>query len=365
MYSCQHHSSIYEIPIEEWRKLEDPHSPFQDYEFHTSLEDSGVIGGKTGWKPVYLTIRTTEVVAAAVVYVKFHSYGEYIFDWSWAEAAQQAGLNYYPKLLMAIPFTPASARKLLYLDEKWRTVLVDELMKLWRGIGVSSFHGLFLNALEVKAFQGQLLERYSFQYHFINSGYLDFTDYIAQLRTKKAKTLKKERAALNDMKIVQLTGDDLTGKDGEDFYPLYCNTIEDKNSIGYLNASFFKLIVERMKARVLLVKTDIAEALFFYKGEKLYGRYWGTRDEREFLHFELCYYQGIDFTLKNKLKVFEAGAQGEHKIARGFKPTIILSAHGMSHPGLHDAVGRFLIQEKQMVTNTCRVLSESLPFSQK
>lgn len=365
MYSCQHHSSIYEIPVEEWRKLEDPQSPFQDYEFHSSLEDSGVIGGRSGWKPIYLTIRTTEVVAAAVVYVKYHSYGEYIFDWSWAEAAEQAGLNYYPKLLMAIPFTPASARKLLYLEEKWRTVLVDELMKLWRAMGVSSFHSLFLSQVEVKAFQGDLLERHSFQYHFLNLGYHDFADFLAKLKTKKAKTLKKERAALSDMKIEQLTGNSLSGKDGADFYPLYCNTIEDKNSIGYLNADFFKLVIERMSDRVLLVRTQIAEALFFYKGEMLYGRYWGCREEREFLHFELCYYQGIDFTLKNKLKIFEAGAQGEHKIARGFQPTVILSAHGITHTGLHQAVGKFLIQEKQMVARTCEVLSGSLPFAKK
>lgn len=365
MYSCHHHSSIYEIPIEEWRKLEDPHSPFQDYEFHSSLEDSGVIGDKAGWRPIYLTIRTTDLVAAAVVYVKFHSYGEYIFDWSWAEAAEQAGLAYYPKLLMAAPFTPASARKLLYIDQKWQSVLVDELMKLWRSMRVSSFHSLFLDSNEVQAFAGHLLERHSFQYHFVNSGFVDFADYLTKLRTKKAKTLKKERAALNDMKVEQLTGAELSAKDGETFYPLYKNTIQDKNAFGYLNEEFFKLIVERMKHRVLLVRTDIAEALFFYKGDKLYGRYWGCREEREFLHFELCYYQGIDFTLKNKLRIFEAGAQGEHKIARGFVPTIILSAHGMSHSGLHEAVGRFLIQEKKMVSNTCDVLALSLPFAQK
>lgn len=345
--------------------LEDPHSPFQDYEFHTALEDSNVIGDKTGWRPIYLTIRTSELVAAAVVYVKYHSYGEYIFDWSWAQAAEQAGLNYYPKLLMAAPFTPASSRKLLYLDNQWREVLVDELLKLWRSMNVSSFHSLFLNRSEVQAFAGKLLERHSFQYHFVNRGYKDFADYLTNLRTKKAKTLRKERAALSDMKIDQLTGTKLTGHDGESFYPLYMSTIQDKNAIAYLNAEFFKIIFERMKDRILLVRTEAAEALYFYKGQILYGRYWGSRAEREFLHFELCYYQGIDFTLKNKFKVFEAGAQGEHKISRGFEPTVILSAHGMSHPGLHDAVEKFLLQEKNIVARTCDELSQLLPFAQK
>jgi predicted N-acyltransferase len=357
------HASIRAIPLAEWRRIEDPHSPFQDYEFHQALEDAGVVGEKLGQRPIYFTLWDDGLVAAAVLYLKTHSYGEYIFDWQWAQEAERAGIPYYPKLMLAQPFTPASAAKLLVADARWRAPLLAAIRDFWQRSGTGGMHALFVGDEEAAAFRELgFLERASHQYHFQVSGLTYFADFIDKLKARKAKNILAERAALADMTIWRKTGAQLSGADGAGFYPYYRSTIDDKEGIAYLTEDFFRLVAERMPDRLMLVGTEGAQALFFHKGSRLYGRYWGALAPREFLHFELCYYQGIEFAIERGLTVFEAGAQGEHKLLRGFVPVRIRSFHEVSHPGLRQALVPFLQQEEERVAAMMIAYAKALPF---
>lgn len=357
------HSSITEIPLAEWRRLEDPDSPFQDYEFHQCLEDAGVVGEKVGQRPIYFTLWESGLVAAAVLYLKTHSYGEYIFDWQWAEAAERAGIPYYPKLMLAQPFTPASAGKLLVTDARWREPLLTAVRDFWQRSGTGGMHALFVGDDDAEVFRRLgFMERASHQYHFRVTGLKCFTDFIGKLKARKAKHILAERAALADMTIWRKSGAQLSGADGAGFYPYYRSTIDDKEGIAYLNENFFRLIAERMSDRLMLVGTEGAQALFFHKGQRLYGRYWGAITPREFLHFELCYYQGIEYAMERGMTLFEAGAQGEHKLLRGFVPVHIRSFHEVAHPGLRQALVPFLLQEEERVAVMMATYAKALPF---
>jgi predicted N-acyltransferase len=348
----------------DWDKTCPPQNPFLKYEFINALLLSGCIGPEAGWVPVFLGQE-----GIVPNFLKSHSYGEFIFDWAWAEAFERHGLSYYPKLTSMIPFTPVTTSH--FLLPEFNSSQADKLLKReldsFRETPCSSTHYLFLENNELEVFkENNFLIRNSFQYHFMNESYVDFEHFLSTLKTKKAKTIRQERAFM-DVEIKSYTGESLRPEHARRMYEFYISTIENKHSHDYLNAKFFTLIFETMKENILYVEASlngaaIAGSLFFYDSEKLYGRYWGCKAYVENLHFELCYYQGIDFCLKHKIKVFEAGAQGEHKIARGFRPTRMYSAHKIKHAGFSAAIETFIQSEKKQVTLLLEKLSLGLPF---
>jgi predicted N-acyltransferase len=323
-----------------------------------SLSDSGSTGGQTGWTPKLFEEQDSKLLTFA----KSHSYGEYIFDWGWAEAYERYGVPYYPKLTSMIPFTPVTTTHFFGNHDILKTH--DEF---YNAHNFSSAHFLFLETNEIETFRNhQYMIRESMQYHFVNEGHSDFTHFLTSLKTKKAKNLLHERK-FSDLKIISYTKDQLNSHHAKQMYEFYISTIVNKNSFDYLNEKFFELIFERMKGNLLYIEATrndepIAGTMFFYDEEKIYGRYWGSKEYVPNLHFELCYYQGIDFCLQNKLKVFEAGAQGEHKIARGFRPVKVFSAHKIKHDGFREAISNFIDTEKKHVEQNIRDLSELLPF---
>lgn len=369
--------ALSELQASQWRELEDENSPFNDYEFLSALEKSGCWGEKRGQRPFILTLQneSSQIVAALITYLKGHSYGEYIFDWSWAQACEQANLPYYPKLISYTPFTPASSAKFLLaksLSAADRRECVKELLKQVRELssqlGASSEHFLFTNLNENQELERAGYEiRHSFQYHWHNQCFDQFDDFLKSLKPRKAKQIRKERRGVANLNIRHRSARELSSSDAQVFYQLYLNTVGDKGAIAYLNLEFFELIFTTMLDRVFIIEAldgpeVVAQSLFFTKGDSLFGRYWGPKREVAFLHFELCYYQGIEFAIANKLKRFEAGAQGEHKIPRGFIPTLTYSAHNIHHPGLRMAVGKFIEEEKGAIAQTIQQLQSLSPY---
>lgn len=295
---------------------------------------------------------------------KNHSYGEYIFDWSWARAYEDNGVPYYPKLSSMVPFTPARAPHFLGPQSEWSSLLEKHESLRERH---SSAHFLFTTPEENEFLEANnYLIRDSFQYHFFNENYRDFDDFLGKLKGKKAKHIRNERTYEN-LQIERLTGSKLTATHAHEMHTFYLQTLEEKGAIPYLTAEFFRLLFERLPENTLYVRAvendaPVAGALFYYDRERIYGRYWGARTFVPNLHFELCYYQGIEFCIERSLQVFEAGAQGEHKIARGFRPVLTTSAHRLNHPGFTRAIADFIRQERIDVRYTMETLSRHLPF---
>lgn len=331
------------------------------------MENSRSIGPGSGWEPLYFTDDNQEGIL--FTFMKGHSYGEYIFDWEWARAYEQHGIPYYPKLTSMIPFTPATTSHFIMpvWNEKAALKLLQSYESFFKTYDFSSSHFLFLKNEEIALFEGQdYLIRESMQYHFFNEGYASFDDYLSRLKSKKAKNVRLERNNPN-LTIERLTGKELTPFHAAEMYQFYLSTIDLKNAIDYLKEDFFQHLFTKMQGQIMYARArrgekTIAGSLFFYDTEKLYGRYWGSSEYVENLHFELCYYQGIDFTLEQGLKVFEAGAQGEHKIPRGFKPVRTYSAHKFKHQAFHAAIGNFIQAEKEQISMMIETLSKQLPF---
>ena len=358
-------SGIEQVDTAAWRALESPDFPFFDFEFLRALERSGSIGGASGWSPVYLVCEGRgHLLGALPLYLKMDSYGEYIFDWGWAQAYRQHGLSYYPKLVAAVPFTPATGSKLLVRPdvEDYAAVtraLLDEARRLGDERDVSSSHALFLPEEELDEFtQRGFAVRHSLQFHWRNRGYDVFSDYLGALVSKRRRQISRERRQLEGegLEIERLTGEDLSSEQATLMYRFYLATYDRKWGNPYLTRAFFEEVFRTMKDRILLVlardqRTDrpVAGALNFFKGRNLYGRYWGTVEGRRNLHFELCYYQAIEFAIERGLKLFEAGAQGEHKLARGFLPSLTYSAHEIRHPGFRRAIERYIADEREML----------------
>lgn len=328
--------------------------------FWNILEESGSINETRGMRRFDFQASGSSLTS----FSKTHSYGEYIFDWAWANAFKQQGLPYYPKLTSMVPFTPATAPHFHGEKSGWKDLLLqhDELLK-----GHSSAHFLFTTP-EEQIFLGEhgYHLRDSFQYHFFNEGYQSFDDFLNRLKSKKAKHIRLERDYPN-LKIERLTSDSLTEEHAHEMYDFYLMTLEEKKAIPYLTRDFFRLLLQRLPHNVLYVRAKSAEgllagALFFYDQEKIYGRYWGSRMFIPNLHFELCYYQGIEFCIERGLKVFEAGAQGEHKIARGFRPVLTTSAHKINHKEFSRAIGAYIEDERAQVAETIKELTKLLPF---
>ena len=353
---------------------EESFNPFLSHAFLSALEESGCADARTGWAPAHLAMeRAGELVAVAPAYLKSHSMGEYVFDHAWADAYERAGGAYYPKLQVCVPFTPAPGRRLLVRPDApadARSTLIAGLRALARKAGASSLHVAFPTEAEWRALgQAGLLQRTGQQFHFSNPGYGSFEDFLAALASRKRKAIRKERAAAlaGGVEIEWATGASLSEAHWDAFYTFYMDTGARKWGRPYLNRLFFSLLGERLADRVLLVMARregryIAGALNLIGDRALYGRNWGAIEERPFLHFELCYYQAIDFAIQRGLARVEAGAQGEHKLARGYLPTQTYSAHDFVDPRLGRAVADFLAHERRQVTETIEVYGEYAPF---
>jgi uncharacterized protein len=353
-----------------------PSNPFLSHAFLHALEESGSATPQTGWAPHHLVLEDTDGSYAGVVpmYLKNHSRGEYVFDHGWADAFERAGGHYYPKLQVSIPFTPASGRRLLarpgVFQEQTEDQLTAGMVELARQLEVSSVHLTFLENKQWKRL-GDLgfLQRTDQQFHWLNDGYENFEDFLAGLTSRKRKNLRKERerALENGIEIEWVAGNDLSEAHWDAFYGFYTDTGMRKWGSPYLTRTFFSMIGENMGDQTLLImaKRDgkyIAGALNFIGSDTLFGRNWGCVEDHPFLHFECCYYQAIDFAISRGLKRVEAGAQGAHKLARGYLPTHTFSAHYISNPDFRDAVERYLEQERHHVDHDIAALSQHTPF---
>jgi uncharacterized protein len=351
-------------------------NPFTSYDFLQALEESGCVGGRTGWLPRHLSVHdgAGDVLGVMPLYVKSHSQGEYVFDHAWAQAYMRAGGNYYPKLQCAAPFSPVTGPRLLARGGEHRDAVQDILIAGARAVcqeaGASSLHVTFpLEAEWRRMGEDGLLLRQDQQYHWVNAGYATFDDFLAALSSNRRKTIRRERRdAQAGLEIVALSGADLREEHWDAFFAFYMDTGSRKWGRPYLNRRFFSLIGERMAERILLVMAKregqwVAGALNLIGADTLYGRNWGTLVDVPFLHFELCYYQAIEQAILRGLKRVEAGAQGEHKIARGYLPSPVYSAHWIADPALRAPVARYLEQERAQVESEMAYLqAEYSPF---
>ena len=351
-------------------------NPFISHAFLNALEISGSAITREGWAPFHVLVEdgSGRLAACAPCYLKSHSMGEYVFDYAWADAYERAGGRYYPKLQVSVPFTPAQGRRLLVASGHGapaaRAKLIEALEALREETGASSIHVTFPVKSECDALEeAGYLPRTGKQFHFFNKGYGAFDDFLADLASRKRKSIKRERRdALNDgVEIHRLTGADISEEHWDAFFHFYMDTGARKWGRPYLTRAFFSQIGETMADRILLVMVRrngrwIAGAINFIGDDALYGRNWGALEERPFLHFEVCYYQAIEFAISRGLKRVEAGAQGEHKLARGYQPVTTYSAHSIADPRLSRAVADFLVHEREAVAQEIDLYGEHVPF---
>ncbi|NKB26367.1 MAG: GNAT family N-acetyltransferase [Rhodobacteraceae bacterium] len=375
------HASLHDIPATDWDACAAPDAasgrpldPFTTHRFLLALEDSGSVGPGTGWQPRYLSAKIDgQIIAVAPLYAKGHSQGEYIFDHNWAHAFEQAGGRYYPKLQMTVPFTPATGRRFLIrpgLEDLGRAALIQGAMQIAEQNDLSSVHITFCTEDEADAGAGMgLLHRTTQQFHWVNDGYGDFDDFLASLSSRKRKNIRKERAtaAAFGGQIVSLTGDQIQPEHWDAFWAFYQDTGARKWGTPYLTRDFFRIAHEVLRDDILLVLAladgvPVAGALNFIGREALFGRYWGALEDHPCLHFELCYYRAIDYAIEHGLARVEAGAQGSHKLARGYLPVATHSLHWIAEPGFRRAVADYLAAERRAVDEEIEVLTSYGPF---
>ncbi|MEW6024280.1 MAG: GNAT family N-acetyltransferase [Pseudomonadota bacterium] len=346
-------------------------NPFLSYAFLHALHESGSACPETGWQPQYIALYDDDVLAAALpLYVKGHSYGEYVFDWAWADAYGRHGLEYYPKLLSAVPFTPVAGPRLLARDDAARAALIEVLRATQAATEVSSTHILFPPEEHARQLQDAgFLLRSGVQFHWLNPGYADFEAFLATLEQKKRKNIRAERRKVKEAGVLlrRVRGADITDEEWRFFNRCYRHTYAAHYSTPYLNLDFFRRIGAAMPDNILLVIAEregrpIAASLVIHTADTLYGRYWGEIEHVPCLHFEAAYYQPLEFCIEQGIKVFEGGAQGEHKMARGFLPTRTYSAHWLAHPSFADAIERFLEREAGGIDDYMDELNERNPF---
>ncbi len=355
---------------------QDDDNPFVSHAFLRALEESLCVGGRTGWSPAYLLVEDADgaLLAASPSYLKSHSQGEYVFDHGWADAYERAGGRYYPKLQVAAPFTPATGPRLLVAEgarsDEARATLLSGLEGLRRQTQASSIHVTFTQEPDVSALMAAgYLERNDLQFHWQNQGFASYDDFLATLASRKRKALKRERreALANGITVEVLSGRDLSEAVWDDFHGFYEDTGARKWGRPYLNRAFFSAVGAAMGERIVLVMAKragryIAGAINFRGANTLYGRNWGCIEDHPFLHFELCYHQAIDYAIAHGLARVEAGAQGEHKLARGYRPVITRSAHFIADPGLRRAVAAYLVSERAQIAQAHAALAAESPF---
>ncbi|WP_020410855.1 GNAT family N-acetyltransferase [Hahella ganghwensis] len=371
--------SLDQVDRESWNRLNHSGNPFCRYEFLAAMETSRSVTASTGWQPRHLLLWDghAQLVGAIPTYLKSHSYGEYVFDWAWADAYHRHGLEYYPKLLSAIPFTPSVGPRLLLADnlppEDAYKNIVAAIQKELVDKGLSGWHLLFPDT-QSKGLENahpQLLRRQGTQFHWHNRDYKSFEDFLGQLTSRKRKNIRKERRRVSEagVSLHWYEGKDISDQILKDFYPFYQMTYYKRGQNPYLTPQFFKLLREQMPENMLILMAEysgrpVAGSLFFKDDNTLYGRYWGCVEDFDQLHFECCYYQGIDYAIEHHLRMFDAGAQGEHKILRGFEPVPTYSLHWIQHPQFRHAIADFLRQEKEGVEAYMADASTILPYRQ-
>ena len=372
------HQRIADIPAAEWDACAAATAgginPFVSHAFLSALEDSGSANDRTGWLPQHAALSDGErIVAVAPMYAKSHSYGEYVFDHGWAHAFERAGGDYYPKLQVAVPFSPVPGPRLMVRPGIPVEAMGQALAQACRQLELSSVHATFCTETEWNALaRAGWLQRQGKQFHWENNGYENFDHFLSALNARKRKSIKRERRDANASGLTYLTlrGDDIKKRHWDAFYGFYTSTVDRKWGSAYLTRAFFPLLSERLGDRVVLMMAEndgrlVAGALNLLGDEALYGRNWGCRGDWPFLHFELCYYRAIDFAIEHKVSRVEAGAQGEHKIQRGYLPKPTFSAHWVEHEGLRDAIGSFLVQERRAVQREMEALAEFSPFKRE
>ena len=369
-------SSLLDVGQARWDALvnaQDNPNPFLSYAFLHALHESGSAAPETGWQPQYIVLFDGEELAAALpLYVKGHSYGEYVFDWAWADAYHRHGVEYYPKLLSAIPFTPVAGPRLMAVDDAARAALVEVLAATQAGTEVSSTHILFPPEDQARRLQDAgFMLRSGVQFHWLNGGYGTFEDFLATLEQKKRKNIRAERRKVREAGVTlrRVRGREATDDEWVLFNRCYRRTYEAHYSTPYLNLDFFRRIGATMPDNILLVIAaragrDIAASLVIHNETTLFGRYWGELEHVPCLHFEAAYYQPLEFCIEQGIQAFEGGAQGEHKMARGFLPTRTWSAHWLAHPAFADAIERFLERERGGIDDYMDELNERNPFRQ-
>ena len=373
------HPSLAEISASDWDACANPEGgrpedPFTTYRFLKALEDSGSVGGRSGWQPRYLVARADgQVIACAPMYAKGHSQGEYIFDFNWAQAYENAGGAYYPKLQIAVPFTPATGRRFLTrpgFEAMGMSALIQGAVQVASDNELSSLHITFCTEAEALAgAEMGLMSRVGQQFHWVNRDYADFDGFLADLSSRKRKNIRRERAEAQGFggQILALTGNDIQPEHWDAFWRFYQDTGNRKWGTPYLTRAFFDCAQDTLRDDMLLVLAmndgrPVAGALNFIGQGTLFGRYWGSTEYYPSLHFELCYYQAIDYAIKNGLSRVEAGAQGEHKLARGYLPVATHSLHWIGDLAFRDAIARYLIAETRAVDEEIEVLTAYGPF---
>ena len=371
-------ASLREVEAADWDALAGVDYPFLRHSFLQALEDSGAACAESGWQPQHLLLRQAgQLCGLMPLYIKSHSYGEYVFDWSWANAYERYGHDYYPKLLAAIPFTPATGPRLVLRDDLDRDnvmpAVVSQMQARAEQLNTSSLHILFPDLDETSAWQqAGLMRRSGPQYHWFNRDYQGFDDFLADFSSRKRKNLRKERRVVAEqgLRLERLRGDAVSEAQWRFFFHCYQLTYAKRSGHGgYLSEAFFQAIAQSMPEQLLLVLAyhddkPVAAALNFEGRDTLYGRYWGCVREYDFLHFEACYYQGIEHCIERGLSRFDPGAQGEHKIQRGFTPIRTYSNHWLADPAFADAVQRFLVEEDAHIDTYLQEAAELLPFKQ-
>ena len=364
-----------QIPAAEWDSLLPDGQPFLRHAFLSALEESGSVGAHTGWQPAHRLLRAADgqLLAALPAYGKSHSRGEYVFDWAWADACQRAGIAYYPKLLAAVPFSPVTGARLLARDAAAAGHLLDEVAAGLGAQGLSGLHVNFTDAFAdgVIAARAGWLERLGCQFHWFNRGYRDFQDFLDALASRKRKQMRKEReqVAGQGIDFDWREGGQLAEAEWDFVFACYANTYAVRGQRPYLTREFFSLLAAGMPEaiRVVLARQGgrpVAMAFFLQDGDCLYGRYWGCLAEFDRLHFETCFYQGLEQAIAQGIGRFDAGAQGEHKLIRGFEPVLTRSWHYLRHPGLQAAVAEFLAQERAGVLAYAEEARQALPYRQ-
>jgi len=373
-FSLTLHRAIAEIPAAEWDACAGADNPFVSHAFLSAMEDSGSTTARTGWLPQHAVLRAPDgaVVAAAPMYAKTHSYGEYVFDHGWAQAFERAGGKYYPKLLAAAPFSPVPGPRLLVHPDCGVpvTAMAGALVQACEQLDLSSVHVTFCTEAEWTALgEAGWLQRIGMQFHWDNDGYTSFDDFLGRLSSRKRKVLKRERRDANacGLEFLTLTGTDITEAHWDAFYRFYQSTVDRKWGSAYLTRKFFSMLGERLDEKVVLMLATnagkaVAGALNLRGADTLYGRNWGCVGDYPFLHFELCYYRAIDFAIEHGLKRVEAGAQGKHKIQRGYLPQATYSAHWIAHAGFRRAVDNYLREEREDTRREMAALAEWSPF---
>jgi len=369
--------SIDELPAIQWDRLAGTHNPFVSHAFLSALERTACVGEHSGWIPQHLLLLAesnsgTVALGAVPLYLKTHSYGEFVFDWAWANAYARAGLSYYPKLVAAIPFTPVTGPRMLVAEHcaDAADALARGALELARETSASSLHWLFTDEPTTRRLEGHgFMRRVGNQFHWCNNGYADFDGFLATLSSKKRKQIRRERRQLRDTGVHTeiVRGTELDEGDWDRFYAFYLNTIHGHGAIPYLTREFFHEIGRALAASVIMVVarrdgTAVAAALNLAGDNALFGRYWGCSEHLPGLHFETCYYRAIDYCIEHGIERFEAGAQGEHKLSRGFMPSSTYSAHWIAQSQFASAIDQFLARERQGMRQYASELESHSPF---